>query len=277
MPRYIPQTPCPNCHKKIWQLTTKAGLTFCPHCHINLYPVKQTTKKQKKPISKTLAFFISFCFASFLYISNIFRDALHDNPLFQIGIKVLSALIILMIVWMVVKEIVNAFRQSESKYEIGVDTLEQITADSCDYTQRHNSITPCQCKNCPSFRLVDMYWFKRILAKNHEEIPVMANIGDTDRFVGCLHCKTQYKRIQTTDERKEKLIGYLLFFLLTFWLANLFFPQTMENIFPFIPEKSALFWSFFVGLQFYSLFTQKNRNAESLYPLIEVSSEVGKI
>ncbi len=259
---------CPNCQKNILKLKEKSLLTFCPHCHILLYP-KPIDTKPKKRTPKWLALIIAITIGFAFYSLALFPE----NPIVKqiVAILVSSGIFLFFLILIILLLALTIFRNlAINELQMGVDTLEEIKEDSCNYFvyPHPNGIEKVyQCSDCNSFRLVDLYWYKRILSKHHKEFPKLSStcvsLGEKNRFVGCLHCTAKYELQPTKvfdNAERNFAIGLVVFFIIIFGfnsqvqqLINWFLEVT-----DFTPMSKALFWSIVIASHIYWMLTSAN-------------------
>ncbi len=213
------KTTCPNCQKKSWWLKHHKQMTFCPYCKIVLYQNYLFNNDLPK-FSQPLAFAISLAIFIVVFVTFAFiKVTIMSVP---IGLIVIAMIMLALMVWLVYK------KPDQSQQLIqGVDTLEQIKSDSCDYAHSYNH--KLQCLECQSFRIVDQYWYKRILAKNNSQLPPIITLADQDSFAGCVHCHAQYE-VQPPLKRPF-IIPFLYISALLFMFVNAFVADNISSQF----------------------------------------------
>lgn len=118
------------------------------------------------------------------------------------------------------------------KYIIGTDTYDTIQSDGIYYAEFNQHRSAQQCTACGSYRMVNLYWYKRILAKTMKTLPSTKNIENESHFLGCLHCQAQYEKFDPAKNNKYgylQAIGYLLFFWLIVTKFNDFLGWVLNN------------------------------------------------
>lgn len=205
---------------------------FCPHCHIQLFVVS-TYKIQNKNTPQ-----LSFQKEIIHALSNSFLWALLAIPIyyflekcgllqiinenFNQSVMIFLVIAVSFIAWDTFKT--TKSDKSDKIYTSGVDTLSDYQEDSCDYKViRDEPLHKFKCENCHSYRMVDLFWYKRILSKTEKSISKI-DISEED-FAGCLKCHTKYEIHQAKNNNKKELVLYLLAF--TFPIMLFFIYQSV--------------------------------------------------
>lgn len=98
----------------------------------------------------------------------------------------------------------------------GVDDIQTIKNDKVDYHPILQQKPYVYCPECYSYRLVELYWYRRYLAehniedrKSNDNIVNLPKIftDDEKKFVGCLYCQQTFKiKMDSKKEWIETLI-----------------------------------------------------------------------
>lgn len=229
--------PCPECKHTFSEPTKYEKKLFCPHCHIQLF-VESTHKIQNKNTPK-----LSFQKEIIHALSNSFLWALLAIPIYYLlekfgllqvinenfnkSMMIFLLFAFVFIAWDIFKS--TKMAKHSKSYTKGVDTLSDYQNDGCEYKIiRDEPVHKLRCNQCQSYRMVDLFWFKRILSKTEKSI---ANIDVAEEnFVGCLKCHTRYE-IQTTNNNKKELTLYLLAFtfpIILFFIYQIIFKQFLQ-------------------------------------------------
>ncbi len=208
---------CPNCEKKFGKIIEDNQRKFCPHCDIQLFVKgdcndngdfqsidikKQTLLSIVKSGGIALIIFALLWLSVYIGIYDYLQK--HDNIMTIIW----SVYMILWIIWCEYKN--RKYSSKQGIFYYGVDKLEDYQADYCEYKMIIKSLRPHQCPQCQSYRMVDLFWFKR-----KTENTLDGKQYDENNFVGCLACKTPYTA-QTTRATYANywLWGSLLIFIM---------------------------------------------------------------
>ncbi len=200
---------CPHCKQEFAKIIKNPYGKFCPHCDIRLFVEgkkllqnKNITKETLRSIIKSFGYSVGFMF---LYI--LLNITGFYNYFEQHQFTISFAIIFIVIAW-------EKWYQKKTAIKVvylhGVDTLADYKNDNCDYQYVKENLQVHQCPNCQSYRMTDLFWFKRRTQKsfNNQEI-------EEDNFVGCLKCQTAF----TTSIKKNKTNQFLWLTLIGFICA----------------------------------------------------------
>ncbi len=238
---------CPCCDKRIWWRKTEKTMSFCPHCHISVSFKEK--KSNRKPMNIWLALFISIIVSSGIYYLVVYQQDISEFILLYIVLP----LVFLYLIITTIKAILFL------EYQQGVDTLQEIREDNCDYLAFNYHIK--NCPNCQSSRLVDSYWFKRVLNRQQTTNITMVTMDNPSLFVGCLHCQAQYR--QQANQQQVKTELKVVIFVIVFLLVIFIFNQQINNIIQWFMSKinvTAMFWSVVFAVNMVSLLTTKSND-----------------
>lgn len=241
---------CPNCKASLWKLQHINGIDFCPYCDTQLISVADIPKPVSR-IKRVLPHFIALIV--FILFLNFYTDPIVGNILRLFG-YVLLPVMILVVVFGIFYEVLKK-RVAHGTYMAGIDKIETVTDDPAVYfkTSLPNAkIVNFQCPECSSQRMVDLYWYKRILAKQMTTLPKIGNIDNTDDFVGCLNCHIQYKKQRNFDIKGFKVASVFLGIALLALIFNSHFVHLVSVIDAMLEKtgqpKVAIIWLCFLSL-----------------------------
>ncbi len=267
---------CPNCKQSFKKALFTRQARFCPHCKIRLFALTSRQANHinfKKGTIKNLAvsFMWAVLFALFMAILSYFGISELFKPYSN---QVVLVAIIIMVVFIVRDSIKQSSKADY--YTAGVDTLDDYIQDGDESRSGHYSLTTepltiCQCPNCQSYRMTDLFWFKRRVTTDLSA-DLNAKNTDIDKFVGCLKCKSAFTvSTSNTPTTHTNLMSWLVVFVFVIGLITLYIVMT--HSFAFFNERKALvgYFTFYWGYSFVTFQTKlhvKNPLSINYQPIV---------
>lgn len=210
---YLKSIVCPCCQSNIEKPIRKSFRQFCPHCNRHIWEVNGDNTKSTLPLRIALfkalvcsSVITLFCVPVWMVCNHYgFDDWLFYNPIMML----LIFATIIGLIW-VIEKYLNKNKPKTENYACGVDKLEDFENANITY-----QAVPA-CLDCKSKRMVDMFWYKRILLQSETSLAKITI--EEKNFVGCLKCHAQYKILP----KKVDYTGFYIFITLIFFGVTLF-------------------------------------------------------
>ena len=251
---------CPHCQKKFWHFEKVERVLFCPYCHKSIIIKPRVIKPLLKP--KAITIIILFI----LVIGVSLPIIVPDNMKEMVNILMTEGILILVAVTLIVFGIYFLTKnQKENRLLKGVDDIQTIEQEKADYHPALQQKPYVYCPECHSYRLVELYWYRRYLAehwveddKTHHNLANLPKIftDDAKNFVGCLHCQQTFKIKMAT---KKEWIETLL--LLGFVIVLTFVSPIISDYLDTLGIQSNIFLTCLVSfIYFYLSFSTKAKH-----------------
>lgn len=217
---------CPKCHKDFDKPIKKRFKKFCPHCGVELLEDK-SHKKVSKDSSQglvsqiikwtTLSSLISIPMTALTLILKTYGF----YKLIDVYALELNVFIFTVIILAVIYD-----KRTKRQYISGVDYLADYEKDTCEYKLNRHEPNGFHCLKCGSYRMVDVYWYKRNFDGSHGTLKVDSN--KEQDFIGCIKCHAQYEIVTNKKVGRDKFLLFL--FAIAFSAFLFLFYQFVSDV-----------------------------------------------
>ncbi|MDO5768198.1 MAG: hypothetical protein Q4P13_01725 [Psychrobacter sp.] len=233
---------CPHCQHQFWHYDTLRGINFCPKCH-NSFLLKQYDPSGNRFSTASALALIGLNFV-LAYVIQKWSNHTIISMLESLFIYGIGSILILLVVIILLS--LTIFRHTLTKFakiKAGVDQFNEVKEDVGEYRLNgvNESALNIACPNCGSQRLQSLYWYKTNLAKRYPDITAPKAIDSdfmSDNFVGCLNCKSCYRKRPHKMSYLNIIIGLVVITLLMSFKVS---PDSslVTNIIHYLPVSAS--------------------------------------